>query len=77
MKLTWLILPLIAAAVLAGGCGASVSDLKEVSTQYRGRTLYCQADEVGQHSGVMSCDFVRFYAENPDLLPSPAPTPVS
>lgn len=69
---------LLLATLLVAGCSSvstSVDNMQPSTTVYQGRTLYCMSDNVGTSTGIASCDFVRFYAENPDLLPTPTPTP--
>lgn len=64
---------LVSVTLILAGCGATVEDMKEKTVPYRGRTLYCMATGETENAALVSCDFVRFYHENPDLIPKSLP----
>ena len=49
--------------------GSFGGHLTEIVVSYRGYDdLHCQAYMPTDHKGLLSCDFVRFYNDHPDLL---------
>lgn len=65
----------------AGGNGVTPPTVSTTTTlrkaedeavTYRGRTLHCA--DIGETQHDRTCDFMRFYFENPDLIAVPATT---
>lgn len=73
MKITVL---LTSAVLTLGACAGTVEDMSEETATYRGRTLHCMVDGEQSQSPLVSCDFERFYQENPDLVPTQPPSPL-
>jgi hypothetical protein len=65
---------LLALLVGMSACGASVQDeaddVEEVVVHYRGEDLNCLSTTYDR-SITVTCDFERFYDENPNLLENP------
>jgi len=59
---------IVAGALLMAGCAGIdetvQNNSKEVTTQYRGADLHCIQTNYDR-SATLTCDFERFYAENP------------
>lgn len=55
------------AGTLLAACGSPAQpgdDISEVTYTYRGAPLHCVVTNRGANSATMSCDFVRWHAEN-------------